>query len=218
MFEFLRTPEGFIWTATAGSLAAVIGAVVSGLAYRGKKGERYSPLNHFISELGEVGVSRLAWVFNVGLILTGLCLVPASISLGLILNTILSKIAIVAGVISALSLSLVGIFPMNRIKPHGFVAVTYFRAGLLMVFLYSLAIAFKPLGQVVISPWFSLAGLAPIFAFASFLVLIGRAYKKTEEPLATQDVERPKVWHLAVVEWLIFITMILWFIEIALGV
>jgi hypothetical membrane protein len=163
MFEFLRTPEGFIWTAAAGSLAAVIGAVVSGLAYRGKKGERYSPLNHFISELGEVGVSRLAWVFNAGLILTGLCLVPASISLGFILKTILSKIAIVAGVISALSLSLVGIFPMNKIKPHGFVAVTYFRAGLVMVFLYSLAIAFQPMGQVVISPWFSLAGLAPFF-------------------------------------------------------
>jgi hypothetical membrane protein len=133
------------------------------------------------------------------------------------LDTVLSKIAIGLGIISAISISMVGVFPMNNIKPHGIAAITYFRSGLVMVLLYSLAIAFQPADQILISPWYGLVGLAPILSFAAFLVLIGHAHKDTDEPLATEDVERPKFWHLAVVEWLIFITMILWFVVISLG-
>ena len=48
-------------------------SVVTALAYTGSKGQPYSPLNHWVSELGEVGVSELASVFNVGLIIGGLC-------------------------------------------------------------------------------------------------------------------------------------------------
>ena len=39
----------------------------------GTQHEPFSPLNHWISELGEVGVSRLAAVFNVGLVVGGIC-------------------------------------------------------------------------------------------------------------------------------------------------
>jgi len=49
----------------------LFGVVIAAVPYRGHAGEAYSPLNHFISELGEVATSRLAWAFNLGIILGG---------------------------------------------------------------------------------------------------------------------------------------------------
>ncbi|MEA3327062.1 MAG: DUF998 domain-containing protein, partial [Chloroflexota bacterium] len=163
---FLISQRCFQLFGMVGSLVAVSGALISGLAYRGKQDEPFSPLNHYISELGEVGVSRLSWVFNLSLILTGLFLIPACISLGLMLLGILAKIAMAAGVVCAISLSFVGVFPMNQIEPHGFAAMTYFRAGLVMVLLFSLAIALQPAPPPVLSRWFGLAGLPAILSFS----------------------------------------------------
>ena len=63
------------------AVAGVIGPIVvagctaaTALAYRGRDGERYSPLNHWISELGEPGVSRRAAIFNAGAVAGGTCL------------------------------------------------------------------------------------------------------------------------------------------------
>lgn len=215
--EFIKSPLGFIIFSIAGCFFAVAGSLVSGAAYRGKEGERYSPLNHFISELGEVGVSRRAWAFNIGLILSGLCLVLASLSLGLMINTILSKIAMWVGVLSALSLAMVGVFPMNKIKPHTIAAVTYFRSGLVMVILFSLAIGLQNSPEPVLSPWFFLAGLPPMMAFGGFLTLMGKTSQAADEPLGTQGLVRPKVWKYAIVEWSIFAAVVLWFLLIALG-
>lgn len=214
---FLSKPIVFIIFGIAGAVIAMLSALLAGIMYRGKERERYSPLNHFISELGEVGVSKLAWAFNLSLVLAGLALVPASITLGVLLHGFLAKLALAAGVICAVSLGLVGVFPMNQIKPHGKAAMAYFRSGLVMVLLFSLAIAFQPGDETLIPRLYGLAGLPPMFSFGSFLVLIGRAAQKEDDPLSTEEVERPRVWTLAVVEWSIFLTVLLWFVLIAVG-
>lgn len=215
---FLANPFWFKVFGFAGAGIALLGAVIAGVAYRGSDGERYSPLNHFISELGEEGVSKLAPVFNLGLILAGLALAPASLSLGLILPGILAKLGLAAGVVNAVSLALVGVFPMNKMDPHGKAAVTYFRTGLAMVALFSLAIAFHPGVGAGLPRGYALAGLPTILAFGSFLVLIGRAYQDGEEnPLRAEDGPRARFWLLAAVEWSIFLTVLLWFGLIALG-
>lgn len=218
MIEILKTPCSFKILSIAGALIAVVGSLWTAVVYRGREAEAYSPLNHFISELGEVGISRSAWVFNLSLILTGLCLVPASISLGLMLTGLIAKIAMVAGVVCALSLSFVGVFPMNRLKPHGSAALTYFRAGLVMVFLFSLAVALQPDSQRELSPWYALAGLPAIMAFSTFLFLLKDTSKHKDDPLSTVEVKRPRIWRLAVVEWLIFFTILLWFLLISIGI
>ncbi len=217
MFAFLKTSLSFKIFSIAGGFIAVVGSLITALVYQGREAEAYSPLNHFISELGEVGVSRSAWVFNFSLILSGLSLLPASISLGLMLTGLISKIAMVAGVVCALSLSLVGVFPMNKMKPHGYAALMYFRAGLAMVILFSLAVALQPESQRVLSRWYALAGLPAIMAFSTLLRLLKDTPKHKDDPLSTGDVKRPRVWRLAVVEWLIFFTILLWFILISIG-
>jgi hypothetical membrane protein len=103
--------------------------VIAGIFYRGKDGESYSPLNHFISELGEMGVSRSAWVFNLGLMISGISLILGSLSLGLVCPGILAKIGMAVGIISSVGLFFLGVFPMNNIKPHTTAAMIYFRGG-----------------------------------------------------------------------------------------
>ena len=190
----------------------------AGIAYRGKKGEAYSPLNHFISELGEVGVSQWAWAFNLGLIVSGISLIGGSISLGLILPGFLAKIGMALGIICSIALTFVGIFPMNNIEPHGRAALTYFRSGLLMMITFTLAIALQPEESLVLPRLLSLAGLPAILSFAGFLVLIGRRSRESsKDPLSAEENERPKVWPIALVEWSIFVTIVLWFVVIAVG-
>ena len=74
--------ETFRYCGMAGCVLLAIAVTWTALSYRGKRQETYSPFNHFISELGEVGVSRQAWVFNAGLIASGILLLPFMIGLG----------------------------------------------------------------------------------------------------------------------------------------
>lgn len=217
MPAFLENPALFQILSLAGAASAILGALIAGLAYRGRRGERYSIFNHFISELGEGGVSRLAWVFNLGLILCGACLLPASVSLGLMLPGVLSKLGMAAGIVSAVSLSLVGVFPMNRITPHTRAAVTYFRAGLVMALFFTLAILFQRQSPPLLSRWIVLVGLPTVAAFAYFLVYSRVSYNTPNNPLAPLESERPRVWHMAVSEWAIFLTSVSWFLAIAIG-
>ena len=66
----------------AGSAIISLGSVVAAVAYVGKHGQRYSPLNHWISELGEVAESELHLAFNLGLIVGGPMLALFLVGLG----------------------------------------------------------------------------------------------------------------------------------------
>jgi hypothetical membrane protein len=181
--NIITSPVLFKVAGLLGCFLSVAGALIAGITYRGKQGESYSLLNHFISELGELGVSKRAWAFNWGLILCGILLLPATLNLGLTLPGLWAKIGMVFGVITALSLSLVGVFLMDRLKPHSTVAVTFFRAGLLMVLFFTLAIAFQPQDKLVFPKLLALAGIPAIAAFATFLVMMSKALKTKDQPL-----------------------------------
>lgn len=216
MLSLLQNPAVFIGFSSAAGCAAFLGSLISALAFRGKCGEPFSPLNHFISELGEVGVSRLAWVFNLGLILSGLCLIPACVSLGLLMPGILPKIGMVAGGMMAAGLALVGINPMNNLGPHVKAALTFFRGGLLMVLFFSLAIVFQPQTEMVFPRGYSLAGLPAILTFGAFLLLMGNADMENSDPLQPLEENRPKIWIMPIIEWLIFLTIVAWYLLIGL--
>jgi len=216
LLDFLKSPQGFQFFGLLGSLTGVFGSLITALAYRGKENQTYSPLNHYISELGEVGVSKLAWIFNLSLILSGLFLIPACISLGLMVPGVLAKIGMVVGVLCSLCLSLVGVFPMSKEEAHGFFAMWFFRTGLVMVFLFSLAVAFQRAPDLVLSRWLALVGLPAMLSFSAFLIMAPRIPEE-ENPLSNEDIDRPNAWLLVIVEWLIFLTIVLWFVAIALG-
>jgi hypothetical membrane protein len=210
--------RNFAYFGMAGAGLVVVCSLITGMFYRGPYGETYSLLNHFISELGEVGISPLAWLFNLGLIVGGLLLIPFSLGLGLSLLGWLPKLAIVAGFATALALSGVGIFPMNNLEPHITVAMTYFRAGLITVILFGLAIQLQPRGRTLLDKRANWASLIAALCYASFLVY------STQMPLSNGTdaldpgfrSERPIAWPLAVLEWAVFFSTILWFGVIAI--
>lgn len=204
----------------AGVVVLVAGMMISALAYRGKQGERYSMLNHFISELGEVGVSRLARVFNISMVLAGVLFVPMMIGLGFLLDTPWAKMGMVAGLVAAVACICIGFFPMNIIKPHTTAALTYFRSGLVTVLLFTIAIFAQPGGERIIPFWVTTFGFISALLYAAFLLLPewnkkgGETNNEVLDP--ADQPERKRFWRLPFIEWLVFLSTILWFLVIAL--
>ena len=120
-----------------GCMVITMAIAGTALAYRGIKGQRYSFLNHYISELGEVGVSRKARLFNSGMILTGLFFMPFTLGLGLTLGRLWGFLGTLAGLWTGIACLLVGVYPMNNLTPHSRVATAYFRGGLATVLFFS---------------------------------------------------------------------------------
>ena len=203
-----------------GCAVIMISIVISAVSYRGVTSQRYSLLNHYISELGEVGVSKRAAWFNRGMILTGLLFLIFTTGLGLKLDNTWAFLGILAGLWTGTACLLVGVYPMNDLTPHSRVATAYFRGGLVTVLLFTMAIFFQASGVQVISRWANLAGLAAVLSYATFIGLSDR--QKPDEDAAQAEgepvfKERPRFSLIPALEWLVFITTILWFLVITLS-
>lgn len=151
----------------AGSLVGLIFILTPQLFYTGTLGEPFSMFNHAVSELGELGVSELAWMFNIGLFLAGILYIPFMIGLGLYIDNIVSKIAAVGGVYSAVSVALVGVYPMNYMYEHSVTAISFFLSGMVMTLLWAIAILVQK--EVRIYKGLSLGGFINMTVFALFL-------------------------------------------------
>jgi hypothetical membrane protein len=211
----------FKYFGLAGTAIILLAVIYSALGYRGRRQEAYSLLNHFISELGEVGVSGRAWAFNAAMIAAGLLLVPFIIGLGLALGNLWGILSIFAGLWAAISCALVGVFPMNNLAAHSRAAISYFRGGLVMVVLFGVAIWLQPAGAAAVSGYANLFSLAAVAAYATFLILLGRKPKKTaEDPQSALDPakvpERPRFWLLPALEWVVFFSTVLWLFGVAM--
>lgn len=204
--------------AFAGAGFILVGTVYSSLRFHGRQAESYSFLNHFISELGEGGVSRSARVFNLGLVLGGLVILPYLIGLGIAFRSLLAWLGIAAGVLAALGVAAVGLFPLNNLTAHTAAAITYFRSGLVMILFLGLAILLQPQGKVLVPKTFNLLSLAAFIAYAIFLVMLARR-RPVDQPLNGLDPlkapDRPRVWPVAVMEWAVFFVSILWMVGVA---
>lgn len=203
-----------------GCLVIFLASLVTALVYRGKDGERYSVFNHYISELGEVGVSKLAWLFNTGLTIGGILFVLMMMGLGLRIASVWGLLASSVGMIAGISCAMVGIFPMNHMNQHSFVAMTYFRAGLLTVLLYTIAVFVQPADGRVLPLYVNIFSLLAFLSYGLFILLVDRAGKQknsNDTVLDTSEiVGRKKFWIIPFLEWLVFFTTLLWFLAVAL--
>ncbi len=217
MFEFLQNPASIRLFGILGGLLPLLASLCAALVYRGRQGERYSLRNHFISELGELGVSKLAWLFNIGLMGCGLALLPCCIGLGLLIPGVWSKLGMIAGIIAAVGVFFVGVFPMNYLKPHTLAAMTYFRLGLAMSIFFTLALFTQTEEPPALPRLLGLLGIPAVIAYSSFLVYSHVKARETEQTLdPTAQIERPRVWMMTVLEWSIFLTTVPWFLAIGL--
>lgn len=194
-----------------GVLIITVACIITALNFTGAQGERYSPLTHFISELGYVAVSQSAAIFNWGLIIGAPCLGIFLVGLGLSLKGWLRYPFVIISVISGIAGMLVGVFPMDNLDAHGQVAQAFFLTGGVVVAIFSLYILFS--SQTRYPRWIVLIGIVSVVSFAAFLSIIlpgGR------DALAAPDGVRPSVWITVVWEWLILISVLLWIFVVAL--
>lgn len=185
----------------------VLGSIITAISYTGRNGEPYSFLNHFISELGEIGVSELAPVFNTSLIIGGIFLLFFMLGLGLYFRNIFAYVASAVGLFCGIAASLVGVFPMNNMAVHVKVALSFFRSGLLAILLFTLVIIFDK--QRRVSKWLVIPGVITVLAFTAFLYLpqvLEPGQALTLQPEAT----RPAFWLSSFLEWVVFLTVLVW--------
>jgi hypothetical membrane protein len=208
-----NTPQIKRWTYQAGFAGVsfiALGMLLPALAYTGRVGEPYSLANHFISELGEVAHSELAWVFNLGLIIGGLLLTVFMLGTAVQMQHWLGWVFGAAGVVSGLAGTGVGFFPMDNLGPHLTVAMAFFNLGMAAAVLFTFFVLTA--GRRRFPAWLALPGL---LAGASFFTLLYGMEPLLPEGAPIEAViplleNRPAVWPLAVVEWVVGISVLVW--------
>ena len=200
-----RTPldRTAIWAGLLGSSVIALGSLIAALGYTGSKGQPYSPLNHFVSELGELAVSHLAPVFNAALIVGGVCFVLFMIGLAATRPGRLRYAYGLTGIIAGVGGALVGVFPMDYLTPHSLAALTFFILGLVTVLLASIDFVREPDRRF--PRWLSAIGGATVAAFAVFLVILTGEAGGLAHPE-----DRPDVWPLTIFEWLLIGGILAW--------
>jgi hypothetical membrane protein len=202
---------------TFASLSGVIGPAIMGLgmllsalAYVGVDGQRFNLANHFVSELGELGVSQWADVFNVSLILGGIFTTVFMGYLAFQLDHWLRYPLGLLSVYTTINGALVGVFPMNFLEPHTRVAMSFFNLGMLMSFLYSLFFLFS--SKHPFPRWMAVPGLLNAASFALFLNFPGGFEGDTgfDDGMAGLFTNRPDFIPLALLEWVVILGILLW--------
>jgi len=191
----------------AGVLILLLSALIPAAFYIGRENETYSFLNHFISELGEIGVSPLAYIFNGGLILGGICISSFMLGMAIHIGGSWGLILGAIGLVTGISATLVGVFPMNQLEIHTTIANTFFYGGLLAALGYTLYVIFSP--QPRLPKITAITGGATMIAFAAFVWFL---------PAPLEDVQsiseilknRPEIWTLPILEWVVFLCVMGW--------
>lgn len=202
------TSRRLAWIGLASVGVLALGMVATAMAYRGAAGEAYSPLNHFISELGEIAVSRLAWAFNLGVVLggsgLGLFVLVLAQRLGSRSRVALSLAGLAAGVFGAM----VGIFPMDYHATHRVASALFFLSGWLVPAIFSVWLLTAP--RPGFSRWLLVPGAAVVGVFLAFIAIYA-----TYRP-ANPDgpiVGRPAVfWSVPFFEWASLVSIMVWLV------
>jgi hypothetical membrane protein len=187
-----------------------VGILITGLAYVGVEGQRYTILNHFVSELGELGVSEAAVVFNGSLLIGGLISTFFMVYLTCQIEHWIRYPLGLLSITAALSGALVGVYPMNYLIPHIRAAMAFFNLGMLMAFLYSLVFLFGK--RHPFPKWLAIPGLlnAAAFTFFNNFPTEFEAGVDFQESMANLLTHRPDFIPLALMEWIVILGILIW--------
>jgi hypothetical protein len=207
--------QGFI-----GSGLILISFLVAALPFSDRLGRSYSIFTFFVSELGEMGRSVLAPVFNTGLFLGGLALLAFMTGLRRYFMSPAGRLGVITGTLSAACAAMVGVLPMNILYPHFAVAMGFFYGGMVTVFLFTAAIMN---GDGASFPrWTAVPGIAVLFAFGLFhFATTGtfnfRTIFSIRDFIDIVPIIRPhSFWAMAFYEWLAVLAMNAWVIMMSL--
>jgi hypothetical membrane protein len=191
----------------AGALAIGAGSLVAELAYRGSQGEAYLPLNHYVSELGEAGVSRLAPVFNAGLIAGGLCFATFILGLARVRGGTAGLAFGATGVLAGLAGALVGVFSVNDIDRHTLATYAFFNLGWVTLAIASADFVLRRDRRF--PEWLAVLGAVAVATFLTFIVTYVVSAGGSGEGLEGPTV-RPDVSLATTLEWAAIAGILVW--------
>lgn len=190
------------------SLIMAIGLVIPQFNYINQEGSGYSILNHFISELGWIGVSNYAYIFNTSLILSGVFYALFTYGITSYFHGFWGRITMFLGVATSICCSLVGLFPVQSnsfaITFHLIAASMFFSLGyftflaviVMLIVNRNKVIPKKHLLFYIITPLYIIPWLNMVYDFKLF------KYLNISE---VKVINRPSVWVYPVIEWAIVI-------------
>ncbi len=196
--------------ASAGFLGVAVVSVVSvvaGLAYTGSQGEAYSTLSHWISELGEPGVSRLATVFNSGVIVGGAAF---AVFMALLAASSAGQARYAWGPIgvgAGIAGMLVGVFPMTTGWEHALAALAFFGLGVMAVGTATADLLRR--GDPRFPRWLGVIAGFTLIAMLGFLVSLGIDPVITDQALGVPQA-RPDIWSVPILEWAVLRGILAW--------
>ena len=203
------------WSAIAGIAGVtliVLCVLVSILGYQGRVNETYSILNHFISELGNPMFTPMAPVFNLGLIGSSILLSISSFGISKMFIGWPKYVVLALGLITGIFCGLVGVFPMDNLWPHLFVAMTFFHFALLLVFFSTAITLFSK--KSILPKWTIFPGFLTAIIFAAFILSPSDLVREwIKDP--THFV-RPEIWLQCILEWACFFSIIAWILMVAI--
>jgi hypothetical membrane protein len=187
----------------------VLGIAVAWLNYRGAAGEPYTPLNHWISELGQPGVSARASVFNLALVAAGMEFVIFMVGLAQTSPSRLRWVFGPVGVVAGIGGAFVGIYPMNHPDQHVIAATTFFTLGWIAIGAASVTFLRSP--DARFPRWLALGGVLPVVASIAFLVALRVDRLTAARMVSTGPIEgRPDVWLGPILEWAVLVAITGW--------
>lgn len=194
------------FSALAGTVILAAGSVQSILSYNQSHPSRYSFTNHFVSELGWSESSQASALFNGGLIAVNLAFLPMVILIGRNIGTRLGYLAMFSGICTLLAGVGVGIWPLDHLQPHLIAAIAFFWAYLVTVFLFTLAYCPR---------WNNKPSRAMVFVgtLCCLIAIAFLAFPKQSAVKALQQLDsfqRPQLWWLALLEWGVVFSALLW--------
>lgn len=178
-----------------GSAAFLVATTTAILTYAGTSGEGFSPLSYWISELGELGVSSSAALFNAGLIVGAVGFGAFMGAFGRARPGRLAAAAGLAGLVAGIFGALVGVFPLGSGGPHRTVAIAFFLFGAVTITLASLDVWRRP--SAAFPRWLGVVGGVVALAYLGFIVTT-----LTFERVDYLVVARPSLLVEPVLEWL----------------
>ena len=189
-----------------------LGILIASLGYVGVEGQHYNPLNHFVSELGEVGTSDLALIFNLSLVLGGIFNTGFMVWLPFQFQGWIRYPLLLIGTLAAGFGALVGIYPMNALDQHVFVALAFFDLGLLTALGYSLVILLTR--NHSLPRWLAIPGIINTLTFFIFTNFPSQFEKEVDFQGGMEGglANRPDLIPLALMEWVVILGVVAWFL------
>jgi hypothetical membrane protein len=201
------------WLGVAGPVVLVTGAVLAARAYPAVDGYGYSFLNRAISALGDPRHSTGALYFNLGLMTGATMMALFTLGVGMRVQTRRSRRITTVGVVGAINMALVGVFPDTPPVQvlHLIVAGTAFVCTVWLGMGFTIDMLLSP--QEVLPRWLIVPGALAATCSGSFLFTI----IATRAGLLPRDWtrfgeagSRPFLDLVFMFEWSVLFSILLW--------